>query len=166
MPKIVQAGEFPQRPSDGIPDQIWMFLETCWSRDPSNRPSTVQVYNTLSRFQPNPPPNEEPPNADKSRTVSIPDVRSEGSISVLAQSYIDEISEVTQLVFSPPCTHFTTTLLGTRMCESKAGGEKCHRTSDVVRYLPYGSNIISARGRREGRGPLPAHLPGDRNLEG
>ena len=123
----IQAGELPQRPSDGIPDPIWAFLETCWSRNSWDRPSTVQVYDTLSRFQPTPLPMEEPPHSDNNRTVPIPDVCSEGLISGVAQNCIDESAEVTQLVLFPPSSHRIPTFLGTRMCESEAGGERYRR---------------------------------------
>ena len=46
----IRAGKTPQRPSEGIPDQIWQFLEKCWSMDRRKRPSATQFYNALSRF--------------------------------------------------------------------------------------------------------------------
>ena len=86
---------------------------------------------------------EESPRTDNNRTVPIPDVRSEGSVSEVAQSCIDEIAEVTQLVVSPPSSHNTPTP-GTRVCGSKAGDERSpsQRTSDVVWDLPYSPNVI------------------------
>ena len=39
----------PQR-SFEIADTVWKFLEECWSRDHSKRPSAVQVYGTFSQF--------------------------------------------------------------------------------------------------------------------
>ena len=41
----------PKRPSEGTTDPVWQFLEECWSWDPSERPSTTRVYNTLSKFR-------------------------------------------------------------------------------------------------------------------
>ena len=50
----VQDGEIPERPPDGIADPVWEFLERCWSRDPAKRPSTAQVYESLSNLRPLP----------------------------------------------------------------------------------------------------------------
>lgn len=47
----IQAGEIPQRPSDGIPGMVWEFLEKCWSGNPAKRPSTTQVYETFSKLR-------------------------------------------------------------------------------------------------------------------
>jgi len=127
----VQAGEFPQRPSDGIPDPIWTFLGECWSSDPTKRPSTAQVHGILSRFRPLPPPMEELPRSDNQLTVPIPGARSENSISRAAQSYIDRITEVTQLVASSPSSYLIP-VIETSARESKTGGERYHRTSSVV----------------------------------
>jgi len=46
----VQDGEIPQRPPDGIADPVWEFLERCWSKNPMERPSTAQVYESLSKL--------------------------------------------------------------------------------------------------------------------
>ena len=46
----IRAGKIPERPSEGIPDPIWQFLEKCWSMDRRKRPSATQFYNALSRF--------------------------------------------------------------------------------------------------------------------
>ena len=47
----IRAGKIPERPSEGIPDQIWQLLEKCWSMDPQERPSATQFYDALSRFR-------------------------------------------------------------------------------------------------------------------
>ena len=47
----VQGREFPQRPSDKIPDTVWELLEKCWDWEPTNRPSTAQVCNAFSQFR-------------------------------------------------------------------------------------------------------------------
>ncbi|KAF9789185.1 kinase-like domain-containing protein [Thelephora terrestris] len=49
VPKV-QAGEMPERPPDGINDQVWELLEKCWSRDPGKRPPTLELYNILSNL--------------------------------------------------------------------------------------------------------------------
>ena len=46
----IRAGKIPERPSEGIPDPIWQFLEKCWSMDPRKRPSATEFYDALSRF--------------------------------------------------------------------------------------------------------------------
>lgn len=33
--------------SKGLNDMIWNLLQDCWQKDPSKRPSMVQVYNRL-----------------------------------------------------------------------------------------------------------------------
>jgi len=50
----IQAGEMPQRPSDGITDPVWEFLERCWSRDPTKRPPIAEVYGFFSQLRSNP----------------------------------------------------------------------------------------------------------------
>jgi len=50
----IQEGEIPRRPPDWIADLVWEFLERCWSRDPAKRPSTAQVYESLSKLRPLP----------------------------------------------------------------------------------------------------------------
>jgi len=47
----IQAGEVPQRPSDGIDDSVWDFLERCWSRDLVSRPSTARVCDIFLQFR-------------------------------------------------------------------------------------------------------------------
>ena len=47
----IQAGELPQRPSEGTDDGVWEFLESCWSRDPAKRPSSDQVYDSIAQFR-------------------------------------------------------------------------------------------------------------------
>ena len=47
----IQAGELPQRPSEGIDDGVWEFLESCWSRDPAKRPSSDRVYDSIAQFR-------------------------------------------------------------------------------------------------------------------
>lgn len=47
----IQAGEIPQRPSEGIDGAVWEFLESCWSRDPGIRPSSEQVYDSIAQFR-------------------------------------------------------------------------------------------------------------------
>ena len=51
----IRAGKTPKRPSEGIPDPIWQFLEKCWSMDRRKRPSAAGFYNALSRFCSVPP---------------------------------------------------------------------------------------------------------------
>lgn len=45
----IQAGEKPQRPSDGILDPVWDFLEKCWSSKPAKRPLVAQIHGTFSK---------------------------------------------------------------------------------------------------------------------
>jgi len=45
---MVQAGEMPERPSGRIDDLVWGLLRRCWGRNPTERPSSFEVYNTLS----------------------------------------------------------------------------------------------------------------------
>ena len=47
----IQAGEKPQRPSEGIPDPVWEFLNKCWSSDPMKRPSADQVHENFSKLR-------------------------------------------------------------------------------------------------------------------
>lgn len=68
--------------------------------DPSKRPTTVQIRDALSQFQPFPPSVEEPPHSDDYRTVQTPGVHSLGSIFGVAREPIDEIAQVTQLLVS------------------------------------------------------------------
>jgi len=46
----IQVGEIPHQSSDEIPDPVWKFLEKCWSRDSTKRPSTLQVGAAFSQF--------------------------------------------------------------------------------------------------------------------
>jgi len=48
---MIQAGEIPQKPTEGIDGTVWRFLEKCWSRDITKRPSSHQVYNTFLQFR-------------------------------------------------------------------------------------------------------------------
>ena len=45
---MIEAGKTPERPAEGIDDVTWELLEKCWKRDPAERPSTVELYNTWS----------------------------------------------------------------------------------------------------------------------
>ena len=45
----IRVGELPQKPL-GIDDTVWEFLQKCWSRDPTKRPSTAQVCDKFSQF--------------------------------------------------------------------------------------------------------------------
>jgi len=47
----IQAGELPQRPSNGIDNSVWEFLEKCWNREPMHRPSTAQAYEAFLQFR-------------------------------------------------------------------------------------------------------------------
>jgi len=47
----IKAGERPQRPSDGIADPVWEFLEKCWGGDPTKRPQTAKVRDAFSGFR-------------------------------------------------------------------------------------------------------------------
>ena len=47
----IQAGEMPQKPSEGIDSTVWEFLERCWSRDVTKRPSSNQVYESFLQFR-------------------------------------------------------------------------------------------------------------------
>lgn len=47
----IQAGELPQKPTDGIRDTVWGFLEKCWNRDPTKRPSIAEVYDAFLQFR-------------------------------------------------------------------------------------------------------------------
>jgi len=117
MSKVL-AGEFPQRPSDGIPGPIWEFLEKCWSMDPTKRPSIVQVHDALSRFQPLPPPMEELPRADNPQTVPTPGWLEEPIVGVAGRR-TDKIVEVIQLVLSPSSSN-RTSIIGTCASEPNA----------------------------------------------
>jgi len=44
----IRAGKVPQRPSEGITDPVWEFLEKCWNVDPSQRPSAARVYDAFT----------------------------------------------------------------------------------------------------------------------
>jgi len=136
----VHAGEFPQRPSNRIPDPIWMLLEKCWSRIPTKRPPTFQISEVLLQFQPIAPV-AEPPHAESHPMVPIPGDHSKESISGVVQSCVDEIAKVTQPVAFPPSSHHTP-ILGTRTYESKTKGNRYNRTSRVVPHLWYSSNVI------------------------
>jgi len=104
----VQAGELPRRPPDGITDPVWEFLEKCWNGNPTKRPSTAQVYDALSRFQP------------------LPE-----SVFGVAEGRIDEIAEVTLLVI--PLPNFNQIyILGVRTWKFRAGDEQHRRASDAV----------------------------------
>ena len=46
----IRAGKMPERPSDGITDPVWQFLEECWSKYSWKRPSATRVYYDLSIF--------------------------------------------------------------------------------------------------------------------
>jgi len=48
---VIQAGEIPQKPSEGMDGTVWEFLEKCWSRDVTKRPSSHQVYDSIFRFR-------------------------------------------------------------------------------------------------------------------
>ena len=49
--KKIRNGEtVPLHPSDKIDDAVRQFLEKCWGRDPSKRPSTALVCETFSQF--------------------------------------------------------------------------------------------------------------------
>lgn len=47
----IQAGEIPQQPSEGIDATVWEFLEKCWSRDATKRPSSDQVCDSFFQFR-------------------------------------------------------------------------------------------------------------------
>ena len=47
----METKEGPKRPSDGTTDPIWQLLLECWIKYHGERPSTTQVYNTLSKFR-------------------------------------------------------------------------------------------------------------------
>jgi len=47
----IRAGETPQRPSAGIDDLVWLFLQECWGSVPSERPSITQVCDTFPQFR-------------------------------------------------------------------------------------------------------------------
>jgi len=47
----IQAGELPQQPSDGIGDTAWQFLEKCWNRNSTKRPSATEVYDAFLQFR-------------------------------------------------------------------------------------------------------------------
>ena len=51
----IRAGKAPQRPSDGVTDLVWEFLEKCWNMDPSRRPSAARVYDAFARLSSLPP---------------------------------------------------------------------------------------------------------------
>jgi len=48
---MMRAREIPQKPFEGMDDIVWEFLEMCWSRDVTKRPSSHQVYNSMLRFR-------------------------------------------------------------------------------------------------------------------
>ncbi|KAH8810302.1 kinase-like domain-containing protein, partial [Flagelloscypha sp. PMI_526] len=49
MFKLLQQ-ERPPRPSEGITDDVWNFIELCWHREPSERPSSSEVVLRLSKI--------------------------------------------------------------------------------------------------------------------
>lgn len=58
----------PRRPPNGIADPVWDFLEMCWSRDPTKRPSITHVRNALSQSPSFPPPSPSlPPRTPEER---------------------------------------------------------------------------------------------------
>jgi len=95
-----------------------MLLEKCWSRDPTKRPSAVQVYDALSQFRPS---KEVLPHADNHCAIPMLGAYSEEPNLEAAQRCIDEIAEVTQLVTSSSGPDHVF-VLGTRAWESKARG--------------------------------------------
>ena len=40
----------PVRPPGAIDDQVWEFLEKCWSKTPFARPQMAEVHHTLKSF--------------------------------------------------------------------------------------------------------------------
>ena len=46
---MIENGRLPLRPSNGISGPTWSFLERCWSRDPTERPSIDKACKTLSQ---------------------------------------------------------------------------------------------------------------------
>ena len=48
---MIQAGEIPRKPSEGIDGSVWKFLERCWSRDITERPSSHQIYDSFLQFR-------------------------------------------------------------------------------------------------------------------
>ena len=47
----ILARELPQRPSEGVDDDVWEFLESYWSSDTAKRPSSERVYDSISQFR-------------------------------------------------------------------------------------------------------------------
>ena len=47
MRQKVQAGEIPERPSDGITDSFWNLLEECWSKIPAKRPPVLKLCEAM-----------------------------------------------------------------------------------------------------------------------
>ena len=119
----IRAGKFPQRSSEEIPSPIWVFLEKCWNKDPRERPSIVQVHDALSQFQLLPPSIEELPHTDSHYTVPISRALSEELMPGVAQSRIDKLAKVMQVVPVPLGFHHTP-VLETRACASRVGGRR------------------------------------------
>lgn len=67
----IRDGEKPQRPSEGIADPVWLFLEKCWRRTPRERPSAALLYHTFSKLRPVPKPAEELPRILKLQVQGI-----------------------------------------------------------------------------------------------
>ena len=72
------------------------------------RPSVIQVYDALSRFQSQSV--EGPPHAGDNRAAPTLDTRSEESIFGVAERRIDEIAEVPQPAISPSTPDRTSVL--------------------------------------------------------
>ena len=47
----IRAGATPERPSEGIADPVWQFLEKCWRMVGSQRPSAAEVYDVFSELR-------------------------------------------------------------------------------------------------------------------
>jgi len=148
------AGGFPQRHSDMIPGTIWAFLEKCWSRNPSKRPSTSQVYSALLQLQPLPPPTEVLPKEESSRGTPSPDWPEEPILGAAA-THLDKIAEVIHLVISPYSSSYNS-ILETHAWESNAGVGKVCQASEPPSL--WHGHSATPWGRRKGGKLFPAHL--------
>lgn len=51
LPMIITRGELPSQP-ETIQDGLWNILQSCWAREPTNRPTTTTVMDRLLELRP------------------------------------------------------------------------------------------------------------------
>jgi hypothetical protein len=74
VPMVIE-GRRPKRPANsqgvGLSDEIWDMMQTCWDREPSNRPQIGDIVKLLAKAQGITDPSEAPPSG--SLTLLPPD---------------------------------------------------------------------------------------------